>query len=53
MQGFRFLILAGKYDCFERKIRPLIEPYFADFGVEVTQFMVSSATSPRGGYGVL
>ena len=45
--GLSVLDLAGNMTALSEKIRPLIEPYFADFGVEVTQFMVSSATLPE------
>lgn len=41
------LDIAGNMTDLSQKIRPLIEPYFADLGIEVTQFAVSSATLPE------
>ncbi len=39
--------VAGNMTELSNKIRPLIEPYFTDLGVEVTQFTVSSVTLPE------
>lgn len=37
---------AGSLDALNKKVQPLIQPYFTDFGIEVTQFTISSITLP-------
>ncbi|MFK8268234.1 SPFH domain-containing protein [Capnocytophaga cynodegmi] len=39
--------VAGNMTELSNKIRPMIEPYFSDFGIEVTQFTISSVTLPQ------
>ncbi|MDO4782007.1 MAG: SPFH domain-containing protein [Capnocytophaga felis] len=39
--------VAGNMTELSNKIRPMIEPYFSDFGIEITQFTVSSVTLPQ------
>ena len=39
--------VAGNISSLNEKIRPVIQPYFDDFGIEVTQFAVSSVTLPE------
>lgn len=39
--------VAGNLSALNEKIQPLIQPYFADFGLEVTRFTISSATLPE------
>ncbi|MDO4228398.1 MAG: SPFH domain-containing protein [Capnocytophaga sp.] len=45
--GLSVVDVAGNMTDLSNKIRPMIEPFFADFGLEVTQFMVSSVTLPE------
>ncbi|MGI9527331.1 MAG: SPFH domain-containing protein [Weeksellaceae bacterium] len=39
--------LAGNITDVSSKVRPLIEPYFENLGVEVTEFAISSVTLPQ------
>ncbi|GIJ96727.1 hypothetical protein CAPN001_12960 [Capnocytophaga stomatis] len=39
--------VAGNMTELSNRIRPMIEPYFSDFGIEITQFTVSSVTLPQ------
>lgn len=39
--------VAGNLSVLNEKIQPLIQPYFADFGLEVTRFTISNATLPE------
>jgi membrane protease subunit (stomatin/prohibitin family) len=39
--------VAGNLTALNEKIQPLIQPYFNDFGLEVTRFTISSATLPE------
>ncbi len=39
--------VAGNISALNQKIQPLIQPYFKDLGVEVTQFTISSVTLPE------
>jgi len=41
------LDIAGNLTALNQRIHPLIQPHFEQFGVEVTQFTVSSATLPK------
>lgn len=38
---------AGSLSMLNEKVQPLIQPYFTDLGVEVTQFAISSVTLPE------
>lgn len=38
--------VAGNISELNEKVRPVIQPYFDDFGIEVTQFAISSVTLP-------
>ncbi|UPK68706.1 SPFH domain-containing protein [Chitinophaga filiformis] len=40
------LDIAGNLSALNEKIRPLIQPYFDAFGIDVTEFTVSSVTLP-------
>lgn len=40
------LDIAGNISVLNQRIAPLIQPYFEDFGIEITQFTVTSATLP-------
>ncbi|MGO4292397.1 SPFH domain-containing protein [Chitinophaga sp. RAB17] len=39
--------VAGNLTALNEKIQPLIQPYFSDFGLEVTRFTISNATLPE------
>lgn len=39
--------VAGNISALNEKVQPLIQPYFTDFGIEVTQFTISSVTLPE------
>jgi membrane protease subunit (stomatin/prohibitin family) len=39
--------IAGNISSLNEKIQPLIQPYFASLGLEVTQFTIASATLPE------
>lgn len=39
--------VAGSLDVLNGKIKPLIQPYFDEFGIEITEFVVSSVTLPE------
>jgi membrane protease subunit (stomatin/prohibitin family) len=39
--------VAGNLSDLNRRIQPLVEPYFKDLGVEITQFAISSVTLPE------
>ncbi len=39
--------VAGNISALNEKVRPVIQPYFNDFGIEVTQFAISSVTLPE------
>jgi membrane protease subunit (stomatin/prohibitin family) len=39
--------VAGNLSALSSKIQPLIQPYFSEFGIEITQFAISSATLPE------
>lgn len=41
------LEIAGNLNALNTKIRPLIQPYFEVFGIEVTEFAVTSVTLPE------
>ena len=41
------LDVAGNITALNEKIQPLIQPYFASLGLEVTQFTIASATLPE------
>lgn len=41
------LDIAGNLSALNQRIQPLIQPYFDDFGVEITQFTLTSATLPE------
>ena len=41
------LDIAGNLSELNRKIQPLIAPHFEQFGIEVTQFSIASATLPK------
>lgn len=41
------LDIAGNLSKLNRKIQPLVAPHFEQFGIEVTQFVISSATLPK------
>jgi len=45
--NIQVLDIAGNLTTLNNKIRPLIQPYFDDFGIEVTAFAVSSVTLPE------
>ncbi|PPL00796.1 Membrane protease subunit, stomatin/prohibitin family, contains C-terminal Zn-ribbon domain [Parapedobacter indicus] len=40
------LDIAGNISALNHRIEPLIRPYFEDFGIEITQFTLTSATLP-------
>lgn len=44
--NIQVLEIAGNLSTLNNKIRPLIQPYFDAFGIEVTEFAVSSVTLP-------
>ncbi|MEH6307695.1 SPFH domain-containing protein [Olivibacter sp. CPCC 100613] len=48
LAGSRISVLdiAGNISILNKKITPLIQPYFNEFGIEITQFTVTSATLP-------
>lgn len=39
--------MAGNLSALNEKIQPLIQPYFTDFGLEVTRFTITGATLPE------
>ncbi|MDM1299031.1 SPFH domain-containing protein [Empedobacter falsenii] len=41
------LDIAGNLSALNQKIQPLIAPHFEQFGIDVTQFTISSATLPK------
>lgn len=41
------LDIAGNLSALNQKIQPLIAPHFEQFGIQVTQFTISSATLPK------
>lgn len=41
------LDIAGNLSALNQKIQPLISPHFEQFGIDVTQFTISSATLPK------
>lgn len=45
--GIPVLAIAGSISALNDRIRPIIQPYFEEFGIEVTQFTVSSVTLPE------
>jgi membrane protease subunit (stomatin/prohibitin family) len=44
--NIQVLDIAGNLSVLNNKIRPLIQPYFEAFGIEVTEFVVSSVNLP-------
>jgi len=45
--GISALDIAGNLSALNQKIHPLIAPYFEQFGIQVTQFAIASATLPK------
>ncbi|MCL4639656.1 MULTISPECIES: SPFH domain-containing protein [Olivibacter] len=46
LSNISVLDIAGNISLLNKKIAPLIQPYFETFGIEITQFTVTSATLP-------
>lgn len=46
ISGISVLDIAGNISALNHRIEPLIRPYFEDFGIEITQFTLTSATLP-------
>lgn len=47
VSGIPLLDIAGNHALLNDRIAPLIQPYFDDFGIAVTQFTVTSVTLPE------
>lgn len=46
-ENISVLDIAGNLSELNKKLLPLVQPYFANFGIEVTQFTITSATLPE------
>src|SRR5690606_15045038 len=47
LSGIPLLDIAGNHAQLNARIAPLIQPYFDDFGIAITQFTVTSVTLPE------
>ncbi|HEY8954696.1 SPFH domain-containing protein [Chitinophaga sp.] len=47
LAGISVVDAAGNISALNEKIQPLIQPYFTDFGLEITRFTITSITLPE------